>query len=45
MKFGEFVQEKDPIVGKTYLSRSRLSRASQQAGVRNGMMWTPKRAG
>src|SRR5262249_6734394 len=45
MKFREFVQKKDSIMGKTHLSGSRLSGASQEAGVRNGVMRAPKRAG
>jgi hypothetical protein len=45
MKFREFVQKKESIMGKTHLSGSRLSGASQEAGVRNGVMWAPRRAG
>jgi len=42
-KFGELVGKKDPVVGKTHLSGSMLNCATQQASVRNGVMWTPKR--
>src|SRR5690242_1806475 len=45
MKFREFIQKKHAVMGQTYLSGSRLSSSSKQAGIGNSMMRTAKRAG
>src|SRR6516162_7075236 len=41
----KFIQEEDPIVGKTHFPRSRLRGPSKQASVRNRVMRATERPG
>ena len=45
MELRKFIQEKDPIVGKTHFPRSRLRGPSKQASVRNRVMRATERPG
>src|SRR6516162_5234149 len=45
VEFRKFIQEKDPIVSKTYFSRSRLRGPSKQASVRNRVVRATERPG